>query len=139
MMESTVTSDLPECAAAAAVDVARIKSSPQSFDDASESAAAAATSTTTDEMLKIEFGVSCGTTTVLRPPRAGLTSTCWSPPPASASVDNSQHLAATYDLTSCMTPSAAYSSQHDFVSAVKTTCYQPWCLSAEHYHHNLFT
>jgi len=141
VMESTVTSDLPECAAAAAVDIARIKSSPQSFDDspdASDStAAAAATSTTTDDMTSIELGVSCGSATLLRPPRVGLTSTCWSPPPAPASIDNSQQYlaaAAAYDLTA-----ATYSSQHEFVSVARTTCYQPWCLSAEHCHHNLFT
>ena len=140
VMESTVTSDLPEYAGA--LDVGRIKSSPKSFDDnpdVNESSAAAATSTTTDEMSTIEFGVSCAAT-VMRPPGVGLASTCWTPPPPPpASIDNSQHyLAATYDLTSCMT-AATYSTPHDFVSMARTTCYQPWCLSAEHCHHNLFT
>ena len=137
VMESTVTSDLPECPSATAVDVSRIKSSPQSFDDSRDAgesvAAAAATSTTTDEMPSMEFGVSSGP--VLRPVGASMTSSRWTPPPEPPSIDNSQHyLTATYDLTP-----ATYSSQHDFVSMVRTTCYQPWCLSAEHYHHNLFT
>jgi len=138
-MESTVSSDLPECSATAAVDIARIKSSPQSFDDSPDvsdsAAAAAATSTTGDEMSSsIEFGV---TATTLRAPGAVLTSTGWSPPPlAPVSIDNKQHyLAASYDMTSSMT-AAAYSTQHDFMSIPRTTCYQPWCLSSEH---NLFT
>lgn len=134
VMESTVSSDLAECSAtsaAAAVDIARIKSSPQSFDGSVDecAAAAAATSTTTDDMSTVEFGAS-----VLRPPGAS----CWSPPPPPPmSIDNSQHYlaTATYDLTSSMT-AAAYTSQQDFMSVPRTTCYQPWCLSTEH---NLFT
>jgi len=129
-MESTVSSDLAECtpapAAAALHDAGRIKSSPQSFDDSPDAgeSAVAATSTTTDELSGIDLGASAA-------------STCW-PPPA-AGRDNSQHYlgaAASYD---CVTPALYSASQHDFVSMPRTSCYQPWCLSAEHYHHNLFT
>jgi len=156
VMESTVSSDLPECptaAAAAAIDTARIKSSPQSFQDDSpdggESAAAAATSTTTDDLTSIEYRVSCGGSGALLHRCAGgvqLASNCW---PA-ASLDSSHHYLAAaaapqYEFTSCMTAAAtapaAYSAAHqDLVSAApRTTCYQPWCLSAEHCHHHLFT
>lgn len=134
VMESTVSSNRSECAAA--VDAARIKSSPQSFDNSPDAVqtAVAATSTTTDEMLSIDLrrAVSSGMATMLRPPG---TRTCWP-----ASRDNSQnYLAVTYDFTDSVTPTLYTGSQHDFVSMPRTSCYQPWCVPAEHCHHNLFT
>jgi len=127
-MESTVSSDLAECTpAAAALDAGRIKSSPQSFDDSPDAgeSAVAATSTTTDELSSIDLGASAA-------------STCW-PPAAAAGRDNSQHYLAAASSYDCVTPALYSASQHDFVPMPRTSCYQPWCLSAEHYHHNLFT
>lgn len=125
VMESTVTSDLPECTPPVAPR--------QSFDDSPAPAAATSTTTDPDMSTSVEFAaVSCGTNTVLR--AAGLPSTCWTPPPVPVSIDHTQHyLAAAYaDLT--------YSSRHDLGSVARTTCYQPWCLSStDHCHHNLFT
>jgi len=143
VMESTVTSDLPDCATPAAaaataataaalqLDPARIKSSPQSFDDGAEQSAVAATSTTTDELSSLDLH---------HQQHGGAPGTCWAP--------RDSYLAAaagSYDFTAGSSAALyAAHTQPDLVAALAppsrtSTCYQPWCLAAEHCPHHLFT